>query len=185
MSENAVKDVRALLIEDNAYMRRILLTVMRGLGFPRPLVANDGVIGLKAFEDHRPDLVIVDWEMPNLNGPGVVRAIRNPERGQAAFTPIVMVTAHTDRRRVIEAVRLGVNEVITKPMSIQAFATRVSSALFEDRGFVLTNRYFGPAPRTALFELGDAIDIPEALQQVLGDASKTKAKAGADSFMID
>lgn len=185
MTEHALEDIRALLIEDNAYMRRILLTIMRGLGFPNPLVASDGVIGLQAFEKHRPDLVMVDWEMPNLNGPGVVRAIRNPGRGKAAFTPIVMVTGHSDRRRVIEAARLGVNEVITKPVSIQAFAARVSSALFEERGFVLTNRYFGPTPRRSLFDLGEAMEVPQALQQALDETSKSRTKRETDAFIID
>ncbi len=186
MIDDALSDVRVLLVEDNAYMRRILLTIMRALGFPAPLVAEDGVIGLQLFEQHAPDLVMVDWEMPNLNGAEVVRAIRKPERGTAAFTPIVMITGYSDKGRVLEAARLGVNEVITKPVSIQALAARVSSALFEERNFILTNRYFGPAPRKALFDLGDPQELPEVLQEALNDAPRQITnKDETDTFVID
>ena len=70
----------------------------------------DGIAGLDAIRIVAPDLVILDWEMPLLNGAEFVRIVRSPGVFPLPDVPIIMLTAHGERWRVVEASRLGVNE---------------------------------------------------------------------------
>ncbi len=76
----------------------------------------------------------------------MVRMIRNPHN-PFAYIPIIMVTGHTERSRIIEARRLGVHELLSKPISAKALYQRVSNVIMHPRDFVKTPSYFGPAPR--------------------------------------
>ena len=73
-----------------------------------------------------PDVVILDWEMPSPNGPEFVRRVRSPYEFPQPDVPIIMLTGHGERTRVEEAVRLGVNEFLLKPVSRRP-CSRVSS----------------------------------------------------------
>nr|WP_280633842.1 response regulator [Stappia taiwanensis] len=135
-----------LLVEDSAYMRTILRTMLQGFGARRIVEAEDGASGLEAMERANPDILILDWVMPILDGADMVRMIRNPHN-PFAYIPIIMVTGHTERSRIIEARRLGVHELLSKPISAKALYQRVSSVIMQPRDFVKTPSYFGPAPR--------------------------------------
>ncbi|NRG19563.1 response regulator [Rhizobiales bacterium] len=135
-----------LLVEDSAYMRTILRTMLQGFGARRIVEAEDGASGLEAMERANPDILILDWVMPILDGADMVRMIRSPQN-PFAYIPIIMVTGHTERSRIIEARRLGVHELLSKPISAKALYQRVSSVIMHPRDFVKTPSYFGPAPR--------------------------------------
>lgn len=187
MENKSLSNLKVLIVDDSGHMRSILATVLRGLGVKTILQADNGQTGLDSFESNLPDLVVTDWEMPVVTGPTFVRSIRNPNRGEPAFTPIILVTAHTDRSRVIEAAKLGVHEILTKPISVSGFAQRIERAIFEERPFIMTDRYFGPAPRANLFDLGKPIKIPRQLitdlEQVTGSSADTQIDD--DSFVLD
>src|SRR4029079_6273852 len=89
--------------------------------------ASDGIAGLEAIRTLLPDVVIVDWARPLLNGAEMVRIVRSPGVFPVPDIPIIMLTAHGERWRVVEAVRLGVNEVIVKPVSSKGLTGGVLS----------------------------------------------------------
>ena len=70
-------------------------------------------------------MVILDWEMPLLNGPELVRIVRSPGVFPTPDIPIIMLTAHGERWRILEAAKLGVNELLCKPVSAKALFDRL------------------------------------------------------------
>jgi DNA-binding response OmpR family regulator len=135
-----------LVVEDSAYMRTILRTMLQGFGARRIVEAEDGASGLEAMDRANPDILILDWVMPILDGADMVRMIRVPSN-PFAYIPIIMVTGHTERSRIVEARRLGIHELLCKPISAKSLYQRIQSVILSPRDFVKTPTYFGPAPR--------------------------------------
>src|SRR5579884_3695266 len=108
---------RVLLVDDEAYMRKVVRTMLLGLGVRCVLEAEDGPSGLAMIRAHAPDVVILDWEMPGLNGTSFVRMVRSPDTFPFPDVPIIMLTGHGERQRVVEAVCVGINEFLLKPVS--------------------------------------------------------------------
>ena len=64
----AYDKIRFLIVDDNAFMRRILRTILYSFGAREVFEAEDGNLGFAAFKEYLPDVVLADWEMPNLDG---------------------------------------------------------------------------------------------------------------------
>jgi CheY-like chemotaxis protein len=138
-----------LLVEDSAYMRGILRAMLQGFGARRIYDAEDGAAGLEMLDRVSPDILIVDWVMPVLDGLEMVRLIRQPDHPMA-FIPIILVTAHTEKKRILTARNAGVHEVLSKPVSATALYQRISSVVTQPREFVRSEAYFGPKLREEL-----------------------------------
>jgi DNA-binding response OmpR family regulator len=142
-----VQSLGILVIDDNPYMRKLVRNLLVNVGVKNVYEAGDGIAGLEAIRTVEPDLVILDWEMPLLNGPELVRIVRSPGVFPMPDLPIIMLSAHGERWRVIEAVRLGVNEYLVKPVSAKALLDRIVSILAKPRPIVQFGDYYGPEPR--------------------------------------
>ena len=77
--------------------------------------------------------MILDWEMPLLSGAELVRIVRSPGVFPMPDVPIIMLSGHGERWRVVEAVRLGVNEYLVKPVSAKALYDRLVSIIMQPR----------------------------------------------------
>src|SRR5215471_10783106 len=138
---------RILLIDDEPYTRKVIKTLLLAMGVKHIQEAADGHAGLEIIRTFVPDIVLVDWAMPGLDGPGFVRAVRSPDTFPHPDIPIIMLTAHGERSRVIEAARLGVHEYLLKPVSSQALQARLVSVITQPRKMVRKGDYYGPEPR--------------------------------------
>jgi len=138
---------RILLIDDEPYTRKVIKTLLLAMGVKHIQEAADGHAGLEISRTFVPDIVLVDWAMPGLDGPGFVRAVRAPGTFPHPDIPIIMLTAHGERSRVIEAARLGVHEYLLKPVSSQALQARLVSVITQPRKMVRKGDYYGPEPR--------------------------------------
>src|SRR5207248_24872 len=107
----------------------------------------DGESGLEAIAALNPDIVLLDWEMPGIDGAEFTRCVRQPEKFPYPNVPIIMLTGHGERSRVLEAVRLGVHEFLLKPVSSKALLARIVSVLSKPRAMVRRGDYYGPEPR--------------------------------------
>jgi len=136
-----------LVVDDNQYMRKMIRNLLVNCGIKDIYDANDGRSGLEAICRWNPDVVILDWSMPSPNGPEFVRQVRAPGRFPYPDVPIIMLTAHGERSRVVEAVRLGVNEFLLKPVSSTALLARLVSILSGPREMVKKGDNYVPAPR--------------------------------------
>jgi two-component system, chemotaxis family, chemotaxis protein CheY len=139
--------IRFLVVDDNTYMRRIIRALLHGFGAREVVEAEDGAIGIESFIAQQPDVVILDWEMPILDGIEVTRMIRQPGTGGNPNTPIIMVSGHTEKRRIAEARDAGVTEFLAKPVSSKALYDRVFSVVAHPRPFIKTALFYGPDRR--------------------------------------
>ncbi|HZR77026.1 response regulator [Bradyrhizobium sp.] len=142
-----VSTLRVLVVDDSQYMRKVVRNLLINIGIKKVYEAGDGIAGLEAIRTVQPDLVILDWEMPLLNGPEMVRIVRSPGVFPMPDLPIIMLSAHGERWRVVEAVRLGVNEYLVKPVSAKALLDRIVSIVAKPRPSVQFGDYYGPEPR--------------------------------------
>ncbi|MCA9214464.1 MAG: response regulator [Planctomycetales bacterium] len=107
--------MNALIVDDSKAMRGILRKIVRGLGFST-LEAGNGQEGLDQLHAHDDiSLMLVDWNMPVMNGLELVRTVRSDKR----FEPlrIVMVTTETEPARMVRALMSGVDEFVMKPFT--------------------------------------------------------------------
>lgn len=138
---------KVLVVDDEHYMRKVVRTLLMSIGVRTIYEAADGPSGLEHIRSIAPDVVILDWEMPGLDGAGFVRMVRSPGTFPVPTIPIIMLTGHGERRRVIEAVSIGVNEFLLKPVSSKALQDRLVSVLAKPRALIKSGDYYGPAPR--------------------------------------
>jgi CheY-like chemotaxis protein len=145
--DRMVEGCSVLVVDDNQYSRKLTRMLLANIGIKKVCEAADGLAGLEAIRSGAPDIVILDWEMPLLNGAEMVRIVRSPGVFPVPDIPIIMLSAHGERWRVVEAVRLGVNEFMVKPVSSKGLLDRIVSILVTPRPIVQLGDYYGPEPR--------------------------------------
>jgi two-component system chemotaxis response regulator CheY len=145
--EFLIQRLGVLVVDDNAFMRKMVRNLLINIGVKKVHEAADGIAGLEQIREVSPDIVILDWEMPLLNGPEFVRIVRSPGVFPLPDIPIIMLTAHGERSRIVEAVRIGVNEFLCKPVSAKTLTDRFISILIKPRASVRVGDYYGPEPR--------------------------------------
>ena len=107
--------LKFLVVDDFSTMRRIVRTLLKELGFPNVDEAEDGASALAKLKRDSFDFVVSDWNMPNMSGIDLLRAIR----GDAALRhlPVLLVTAEARRENIIEAAEEGANGFVVKPFT--------------------------------------------------------------------
>src|SRR4029450_12057312 len=139
--------LRFLLIDDNAHMRRIMRTLLHGFGTREVYEAEDGASGLEAFTHYMPDIVITDWAMPIFDGLELTQMIRQPGANANPYVPIIMLTGHSEKKRVTAAHDAGCTERLAKPISAKGLYERIINVVASPRPFIQTKSHFGPARR--------------------------------------
>ncbi len=142
--------LRFLVIDDNAHMRRIVRTLLHGFGARDVFEAEDGASGLEAFTHHMPDIVITDWAMPIFDGLELAQMIRQPGANSNPYVPLIMLTGHSEKKRVFAARDAGVTEFMAKPISANALYQRILNIVANPRPFIKTKTYFGPDRRRSV-----------------------------------
>ena len=145
--EPQISALKVLVVDDDHHMRKVVRTMLAAIGVKTVCEAGDGATGLEAVRKNNPDLVIVDWEMPNIDGAQFVRMVRSPGTFPVPDVPIIMLSGHGDRWRVVEAARIGAHEYLLKPVSIQALHDRIVAIISQPRPTVRLDGYYGPLPR--------------------------------------
>jgi DNA-binding response OmpR family regulator len=142
-----LQTLKVLVVDDEPYMRKVVRTLLISVGVRHVFEAPDGVSGLESIRTIGPDLVIVDWEMPGLDGCGFARMVRSPQTFPYPDVPIIMLTGHSERSRVVAALKMGINEFLLKPVSSKALLDRVRAVVLNPRPMIQHGNYYGPAPR--------------------------------------
>jgi len=142
-----IKSARILVVDDEYYIRKVLRALLASIGAVDIHDAADGASGLDAIRRLAPDVVLLDWQMPGMDGAEFTRRVRSPSSFPYPNVPIIMLAGHGERSRVIEAVRLGVHEFLLKPVSSSALLARIESVLSKPRPMVRRGSYYGPEPR--------------------------------------
>jgi len=159
-AEFLIQQPSVLLVEDNPFMRNLVRNMLGNIGVKKVYEAADGIAGLEMIRSVTPDVMVLDWEMPLLNGPELVRIVRSPGVFPLPDIPIIMLTAHGERWRVLEAAKLGVNEFLCKPVSAKSLLDRLLSILLKPRDNIQLGEYYGPEPRSAA-KKGESVDVDD------------------------
>ena len=120
------KQIHILVIEDEPAVQTLLKKALTSHNF-KVTVASDGLDGLMKLETLRPDIMICDVMMPNLDGIEFVKAIKHNTQTQKI--PVIFLTAKTDPRSMIEGINVGARFYVTKPFQIDDLLAKVQKAL--------------------------------------------------------
>jgi CheY-like chemotaxis protein len=128
-----VQKIKVLIVDDAAFTRDIMRKGIRA-EFPAFTTeeAPDGLKAQKLLEKKPFDLILCDWEMPEMNGAELLTWIRN--NGPIQDTPFIMVTSRGDKEHVVKAIELKVNNYIVKPFSNDKLGKVVSNVLQKSMG---------------------------------------------------
>ncbi len=147
MSKIAFDRLSFLVVDDNLHMRRLVRSLLHGFGSRQVYEAEDGAAGLEGVESYNPDILITDWAMPIFDGLELVQMIRNPDSCSNAYIPIVMLTGHSEKEKVIQARNYGVTEFLCKPISAKSLYDRIFNIVMNPRPYIKTAGFFGPDRR--------------------------------------
>ena len=117
--------MKVLLVDDSRTIRNIQKNVLAQMGHTDILEAGDGVEAMKLLESEAPDLVLVDWNMPNMDGLTLVTRIRQRDK----TLPLIMVTTEAEKGRVVEAIKAGVNNYVVKPFTGEVLSAKIAQTL--------------------------------------------------------
>jgi two-component system chemotaxis response regulator CheY len=123
--------MKVLLVDDSRTMRNIQKKSLETLGTMEFAEAGDGVEALTVIAGGAPfDIMLVDWNMPNMNGLSLVTEVRKKDK----TTPIIMVTTEAEKQRVIDAIKAGVNNYVIKPFTPPQLIEKVTATLAKSKG---------------------------------------------------
>ena len=119
------KDLRILVVEDNGNIRKLLMNILKSMGFKNLAEADNGKTAWDKIQGAEYDLVMTDWMMPEMDGLELVKKIRN-ESVEHKDLPILMITATDKQEDVAEAAKWGVSGYIVKPFSVKTIFAKIS-----------------------------------------------------------
>lgn len=111
----ADQNMRFLVVDDFSTMRRIVRNLLKELGFTHVEEAEDGTVALNKLKADKFDFVVSDWNMPNMSGLELLKAIRGDP--SLKHLPVLMVTAEAKKENIINAAQSGASGYIVKPFT--------------------------------------------------------------------
>jgi two-component system, chemotaxis family, chemotaxis protein CheY len=154
--EKLLQGLNILVVDGNHYMRRLTRSMLTNLGAKSVVEAADGLDALEQIRICDPDVMLLDWDMPVLNGMEVMHIVRSPGVFPRPNLPIIMLTNRAQRSSVVEALRAGVHEFLLKPTSPKALRDRLTSITIKPRPMMKIGKFYVPQPR----RLPTGIDAP-------------------------
>jgi len=122
---------KILVVDDFVTMRRIVKNLLKQLGYENIIEAEDGEQAYAKLKGGGFGFVVSDWNMPNLDGLGLVQKVRSDPELKAL--PFLMVTAEAEKEKVIEAIKAGVSNYVVKPFTAEILKEKIEK-IFEKLG---------------------------------------------------
>jgi two-component system chemotaxis response regulator CheY len=121
------KEMKILVVDDFATMRKVVRNLLKQAGFDNIVEAEDGAVALRTMKTQKIDFIVSDWNMPNMTGLELLKAVRaDPE---LATTPFLMVTAEALQDNVVAAVKAGVSNYIVKPFTAEVLNEKITKIM--------------------------------------------------------
>jgi two-component system, chemotaxis family, chemotaxis protein CheY len=143
----ALESVTALILDDNAHMRGLLRVILASFGMRQIEEAADSNEAFSMALSGDFDVVFVDFKLGGLDGVDFCRRIRRDPDSPNKYMPLIMISAYSERGRVLDAINAGVDEFLVKPVRPVDVANRVNAVIERRRPFVSGPDYFGPDRR--------------------------------------
>lgn len=118
--------MKILTIDDSTTMRRIIINTLARIGYKDVVEADNGKIGLQKLDVGGVDLIITDWNMPEMDGLEFVKRCR---AGDFAKVPILLVTTNGAKEDIVEALQAGVNDYVVKPFTPETLKEKIELLL--------------------------------------------------------
>jgi two-component system chemotaxis response regulator CheY len=146
-TKNGLHALKALIVDDNRHMRKLLGALLSAYGVKELYEAPDGQSRVKLLRTNKPDLVLTNYDMKPVNGIAFVKMVRNTCTPPLAWVPIILITAHTEIHRIEIARDAGITEVLCKPATPQNLYQRIVEIIERPRRFVKAPEFVGPDRR--------------------------------------
>jgi two-component system chemotaxis response regulator CheY len=117
-------NMKVMIVDDFATMRRILRNILKQIGFKNIIEADDGKHALKELKKEKVDLIMCDWNMPEMPGIELLKNVRSDD--ELKKIPFVMVTAEAQKDNILEAVKLGVSNYVVKPFTAETITEKLN-----------------------------------------------------------
>lgn len=169
-----------MVVDDSHFGLDITSSALLGFGIKTRYACHSAAEAQEILRDHPVDLLVVDSEMPEMDGYGLVRWLRRSGLDPNAFVPVIMTAAHVRRSKVIEARDCGANFIITKPFSAASLLERIVWVARDSRPFLEVGDYFGPDRRFRPGEAPGEERRADMIRKAQFDAEKTVAGEGSD-----
>ena len=117
--------MKILVVDDFSTMRRIVRNVLKQVGLTSIVEADNGKAALKVLKKESIDLILCDWNMPEMSGIDLLKAVKSDDA--LKDIPFVMVTAEAQKDNILEAVKAGVSSYIVKPFTAETVTEKLSS----------------------------------------------------------
>lgn len=126
--------MKVLVVDDNDFMRDLVASMLREIGFREIVHAGDGEAALQKVKAEGPELILCDVDMEPMNGLDFVERLRRNQPPPAKQTPVILLTAHSDAEIVQRAIKLAVNAYIVKPVKRNQLEARIATVLEKTHG---------------------------------------------------
>jgi len=127
--------MKVLVVDDNDFMRDLIASMLREIGFREIFHAGDGAAALQKTKEVDPHLILCDVDMEPMNGLDFVGQLRRLTPPSIAQTPVILLTAHSEAEIVQRAIKLGVNAYVVKPVKRNQLEARIATVLEKLRSF--------------------------------------------------
>ena len=148
--DKALGSLVVLIADGNSYASRLTRIMLTNVGVKLIHEVQDGAAALEAIRAINPDVMILEWDIPVLDGREVMRIMRSPGLFPKPNLPVIMLTNYGLSSRLNEALHLGVHEFLVKPISSKTLQQRLIGILFKPRPMVLTGGFYVPLPRRSI-----------------------------------
>jgi CheY-like chemotaxis protein len=154
---NNLKPMKILVVEDNAHFIKLYTDMLRIFGFTDTTLAENGKEAIEKIKKYQGafDLIISDWEMPEMNGIELLKFIRTSDESPDQQVPVLLATGMGQERHVAMARDLGANEFLVKPFKVEDFRQRMQAVCTQPRAFVVADGFAGPCRRRRTVPLND------------------------------
>lgn len=143
----SLADFDVVAVDDHPPSLRLLAALLDKAGVGSVRCASNGAKALHELAVRCPDVLLVDWEMPGISGLDMVRFLRTSPDTPNRHLPVILVSGHTSRQRVLQARDAGINEFLVKPFTLKSVRACLSATLFHPRPFIISDSYVGPERR--------------------------------------
>jgi two-component system, chemotaxis family, chemotaxis protein CheY len=119
--------MRFLIVDDSSTMRRIIMNTLAKLGYTDVVEAGNGLEAVEKLRADTVDLIVTDWNMPEMSGIDFVRHVRATPATKD--TPVLMVTTNAARDDIVEALKVGVNGYVVKPFTPDTMKEKIEAVM--------------------------------------------------------
>jgi len=161
--------VKVLVVDDDRVLADVVAFTLRRDGFD-VIQAYDGITGLQRWRDEQPDLIILDVNMPKMNGFQVCRLIR-----AEAETPIILLTVREEEDDIVNGLEIGADDYVIKPFSPRQLVARIKTIL---------RRSVRHAPAAEL-RVGELKLVPGRRELILGPESEPLSLTPLENHLLE